>query len=80
MGLADFGFGVGVMGGRDGAVFGPRIDTGGDAVGAPPGRGFLTMSPLGNGFLAGLATILSLTTEGLAFAGPDGREVRPFTP
>lgn len=78
LGLADFGFGVGVGGGRD-ELLCPRTDVVGDAAGAP-GRGFLTESPEGKGFLAGFATILSLMTGGPALGGAPGRDVRPLTP
>lgn len=78
-GLADFGFGVGVAGGRENEFFDPRIDRGGEDAG-PPGRGFLITSPEGSGFLTGLAMMLSLIAEGIALAGPDGSDVRPLTP
>jgi hypothetical protein len=75
-GLADLGFGVEFE-----CVLKEIFLSGGDDAG-PPGKGLRTTSPVGRGFLAGLAVIESdLEFErrgGASLEPPDGSDVRPL--
>ncbi|KAI6748241.1 hypothetical protein SNK04_010089 [Fusarium graminearum] len=75
-GLADLGFGVEFE-----CVLKEIFLSGGDDAG-PPGKGLRAASPVGRGFLAGLAVIESdlefERREGPSLEPPDGSDVRPL--